>query len=266
VDQAATSRVPRPTLVVTNELALSRWQDLVRKAGEKPGNRLWNARYLFEGVPLQGKTVLDIGCGAGWDALYAACCGAARVVGLEPTGPGSAPEAARDFQRRAAALGLENVELVEATLQEYTDEFAWDVILSHASINHLDEAATARLHVDEAARSVYRELFDRIASLSRIGGNLIIADCDRHNVFPRLGLRNPLAPSIEWHKHQHPRLWAALLSESGFRDPRIRWMALNSLRTPGRAILGNRVGAYLLASAFTLTTTFTGAGGGGHVG
>jgi SAM-dependent methyltransferase len=231
----------------------------VRDSGGRPGNRLWNARYLFEGVPLHGKTVLELGCGAGWHALYAACSGAAHVVGLEPNGPGSTPGGTGDLEQRAAALELDNVELVRTTLQEFRAEGAtWDVILSRASINHFDEAATSRLHLDDAARLVYRNLLDKIASLSRVGGSLIVADCARHNIFPRLGLRNPLAPSIEWHKHQHPQLWATLLRESGFRDPRIRWMALNSLRTPGRVILGNRVGSYFLASSFTLTMSFAG--------
>jgi SAM-dependent methyltransferase len=233
-----------------------RWQDLVRESGGHSGNKLWNARYLFEGVPLRGKTLLELGCGDGWLALYAASCGAARVVGLEPNGAGSTPGETSGFEQRAAALELDNVELVRTTLQEFPAEGAtWDVILSRASINHLDEEAASRLHLDEAARSVYRDLFDKIAALCRVGGSLIVADCARGNIFPRLGLRNPLAPSIEWHKHQHPKLWAALLGGSGFGEARIRWMALNSLRTPGRVVLGNRVGSYFLASSFTLTMT-----------
>lgn len=33
--------------------------------------------------PLQGKTVLDLGCGYGWHCMYAAEQGAARVLGLD---------------------------------------------------------------------------------------------------------------------------------------------------------------------------------------
>jgi hypothetical protein len=71
-------------------------------------------------------------------------------------------------------------------------------------------------------------------------------------------MRNPFAPSVEWEKHQHPRVWAELLAESGFHSPRIRWSTLNTLRTPGRVVLGNRVGAYCCESTFTLTMRYGG--------
>jgi len=84
------------------------------------------------------------------------------------------------------------------------------------------------------------------------GAHLIVTDCDRRNVFARIGARNPLCPTIEWEKHQSPFLWSKLLGDVGFEAPRVRWAALNTLRGPGQLLLGHRLGSYMLTSAFLL--------------
>jgi hypothetical protein len=74
------------------------------------------------------------------------------------------------------------------------------------------------------------------------GAKLVASDISCDSLFARLPLKNPLEPTIEWEKHQTPEKWAALLEDAGFRDPWIRWNSLNTLRRPGRIVLGNRVG------------------------
>lgn len=227
---------------------------------ERPGVRAGNLRFglerLFEGVQLGGARVLDIGAGAGHVSLYAAAMGAAEVVGLEPEGAGSGDEVTDSFRRLASLLRAEDVRIEPVTLQDYDQaEARFDVLLLLASINHLDEDACIRLHRDREARARYLALLRKLATLASDGARLVVSDCSRHNLFPRVGVRNPIASTIEWHKHQSPRLWAELLGEAGFRDARIRWDSPNTLRTPGRVLLGNRIGAYMLTSVFTLTMT-----------
>jgi hypothetical protein len=89
------------------------------------------------------------------------------------------------------------------------------------------------------------------------GAKLVASDISCDSLFARLPLKNPLEPTIEWEKHQTPEKWAALLEDAGFRDPWIRWNSLNTLRRPGRIVLGNRVGAWLLGSGFCLTMTLS---------
>jgi hypothetical protein len=129
------------------------------------------------------------------------------------------------------------------------------VFFMHASINHLDEPATMRLHTDEAARQTYRELFAKLAGMGADGAKLVASDVSRHNLFARLPVRNPLQPTIEWEKHQPPETWIELLEEVGFAEPRVRWSTANSLRRPGRVLLGNRMAAWFTEGAFCLTMT-----------
>lgn len=221
----------------------------------KAANFDWSVREkLFAGVDLEGKTMLDVGCGAGYVALWAAAHGARRVVGLEPEVEGSRTGMQDSFRRTAHALGLDDrVTLSTARLQDYdAGEERFDVVLLAASINHLDETACMRLHEDEQARQVYRGYLRLLARLAAVGGVLIVTDCDRRNLFAHLPIRNPLAPRIEWEKHQSPKLWARLLADVGFEAPTVNWMALNTLRAPGQALLGNRAFAYLTTSAFRL--------------
>lgn len=210
---------------------------------------------LFVGVDLEGRTLLDAGCGSGNIGLWAAAQGARRVVGLEPEMEGSSVGMQNSFRRTARAVGLEDsVELVTVRLQDYdAGNERFDVVLLAASINHLDEDACMHLHEDEQARQTYRGHLRLLADVAAPGAVLIVTDCDRRNLFQRLGVRNPLSPTIEWEKHQSPDLWARLLADVGFEAPSVEWMTLNTLRGPGQALLGNRACAYLTTSTFRLT-------------
>jgi hypothetical protein len=231
----------------------------VAATGRSVRNTHFRARWLFEAVDLRGARVLDVGAGIGLLSMYAACAGAARVVSLEPEGPGSGsgsrPPARQAYDELAAHLGVaDRTEFAPCTLQAYEhDGDPFDVLLLHASLNHLDEPACMRLQEDAAAREAYLGIFTKLAGLSRPGAVLIATDCARRNLFGDLHLRNPLAPSIDWRKHQQPQLWAGLLSESGFGKARVRWSTPSTLRRPGRLVLSHRAAAYCLRSGFCLT-------------
>jgi SAM-dependent methyltransferase len=221
------------------------------------GNLRFYVDHLFDGVPLHGARMLDVGAGSGVYSFYAAAAGARRVVALEPEAEGSRTRVRERLRALGDRLGHDCVELRGESFQEFDarDE-RFDVILMHSSINHLDERATTALHVDPEARAVYRDLLAKLARMSEDGARLIVVDCTRRNLFARGPIANPFQPTIEWHKHQAPELWMELLEEVGFGEPRLRWSSLNTLRGPGRLVMGNRFANWFTLGAFCLTMTF----------
>lgn len=222
----------------------------------KASNFAWKMNNVFfRDLELAGRHVLDVGCGTGDMALWAAAHGA-TAVGLEPEAAGSGGGGAQAiFAANTERLGLvDRTRMVPSTLEDFAAKSEmFDIILMAASINHIDEEACTKLHQDERARSRYREHLRKLYELAAPGGTLVVSDGDRRNVFAALGRRNPLAPTIEWEKHQHPKLWAGLLADVGFEQPAIRWLTLTTLREPGQWLLGNRVAAYFTTSVFVLT-------------
>jgi 2-polyprenyl-3-methyl-5-hydroxy-6-metoxy-1,4-benzoquinol methylase len=223
--------------------------------------RLWPSRtalrrylqWLFDGVPIEGRRVLDVGGGTGVFSHYLAAMGAASSTCLEPEADGGDDTMNERFTHLQDSTGIDNVTLVPWTFQAFeAPPGSFDLVLLHNSINHLDEEATIRLPDDARSRDTYGMLFGKIASLLSPGGHVLITDCARTNLFPLLGMRHPISRSIEWHKHQDPGVWTALLREAGFVEPSVSWSSYNSLGALGWTLLANRVGAFFVTGHFRL--------------
>jgi hypothetical protein len=142
------------------------------------------------------------------------------------------------------------------TFQDFSAaDASYDIVLSYASINHLSAPDSMQLHWDARSRDVYIALCRKMRNLLVPGGQLLITDVSRHNVFSfvqsRGWLRNPIQPAIEWHKHQSPSVWASVLRDAGFVDISWRWSPLTALNFLG-PLASNAVFAYLTTSGFDL--------------
>lgn len=218
------------------------------------GNLRFHLETLFKNIVLENRCLLDIGGGSGLHSFYAACMGAQEVVCLEPETEGGRSGMGAKFRKLSRLLGYDQVRFEPVTFQAFESQGKqFDVILLRNSINHLDETACINLLNSEAAQAVYMNIFSRLNSLARSGSKLIVCDCSRYNFFALLKIRNPFASTIEWHKHQAPEVWVNLLGQVGFINPRIRWTSFNTLRSPGRILLGNRLLSYFLRSDFCFT-------------
>jgi hypothetical protein len=221
-----------------------------------PERARFRCEQTFEGVTLSGRDVLEIGAGAGLHSAFAAVRGARRVVALEPEANGSTAGSRSTILDVQRALGLGNLEVSPSTLQTFDPGGRrFDVVLLYNSVNHLDEAACTMLHRSEDACARYRALFRTIGAMMTAGGVLIVADCSRANLWPMIGLRNPFAPSIEWHKHQTPQVWDALLTAERFVPVTFDWYRYHPLRWLGR-IGASGLSNFLLGSYFRLVRRY----------
>lgn len=239
----------------TESQALEQYLSVVSEYGGVPSKWQFYFEYIFDGVELRDKTMLDVGGGMGRFSYYAACAGATKVICLEPSLSGSRSETTETArQLRSRLQSPNNVIFKPCTFQEFdASNEQFDILLLHNSINHLDEGACTVLHEDNQAREIYLQMFRKLSALAKKDAKLIAADCSRYNFFSAIKAQNPFAPTIEWQKHQPPALWADLLSRCGFGSPRIRWAAPSKLRSIGQLLLGNKVCAYFYSSHFCVT-------------
>jgi cyclopropane fatty-acyl-phospholipid synthase-like methyltransferase len=224
--------------------------------GRRRGDRFFAVREVFRGLDVRDRTVLDVGGGAGSLSFYAAALGAREVVCLEPAAAGSAGDIRARFEHLGALTGLaDRVRHDPSPIQTYTPSHTFDLVLSQNSINHMDERACIDLHRSPEARARYQHIFSRLAALTSPGGHLVMSDCSSNAVWPKLGVRSPLAPKMAWHKHQPPEVWSALATEAGFRLESLQWSTPRSLRSVGRTLLSNRAVAWLTTAHFVLRFT-----------
>lgn len=206
--------------------------------------------FLFKGIPLTGAHVLEVGCGKGAWSIWAALHGAHRVLGIEPEANGSSPGALATFRRSIESLGLhEQVGAMGISLEELpTTGQPYDVVILYDVINHFDEESVSVLDLDPIAFQKYVILLNKLRMRIRTNGWVIVADCARDNIWNRIGLPAPLAPSIEWHKHQNPETWISVFECAGFQLFDFRWSPLQ----PFVKLTANWFVQYLTCSHFVL--------------
>lgn len=212
-------------------------------------------KFLFKNIDFKNKTVLDIGGGSGLISFYALYKGASKVVLIEPELDGSGSVKINNFYQIKNGLNFssEKIELKQITIQEFDNEdVLFDIVISHNSINHLNEDACIRFENDSESRAIYKNIFFDIYNKMSPNSRFIITDCGRKNFFNDIKLKSPLAWSIEWEKHHQPETWAKLLLEVGFVNPIIQWASFKQLRGFGKIFFGNKYFAYLIGNLFKL--------------
>jgi len=216
----------------------------------------WQCRTLLDDLVarIAGGDVLEIGAGEGLMSLWMLHAGARSVTSLEPEAAGATDGigARADAHRRALGLADERWDYRHDTFQSFETDRRFRLILSHASVNHLDEPACERLLDDESARRRYIELFGKVRGLLEPGGMFICADVARENYWARLGRPSPWAPEIEWHKHQEPETWCEIMRQAGLEPVSRQWYLPFYRARHVEPLLDNRIAARLLASNFVV--------------
>jgi SAM-dependent methyltransferase len=202
-------------------------------------------RQCIDPSRFRGASVLEIGAGSGYLSALCLVNEAARVVAIDPEGDGATTGIHEEFGRLCKAVPqIAAIEYMHVGLEEYmpiANGRRFGIVLMRSVINHLDEAATQRLHLQDAEdeRHRYVKLFEMIRGLLNEGGTLIASDVGRYNLWNSLGLIFPGTRSIAWHNHQDPPIWKELLRRAGFTQIEVKWLSPFRLRHL-RAVVAHR--------------------------
>jgi len=211
----------------------------------------------FDSLSVENRSVLEIGAGRGYLAALCLARGACRVVALDPEKDGSTKGVNEQFTSLTESVALGNgIEYLPMSLEKFIltgRKETFDYILMCNMINHIDEDAVVRLHLPDAnqERKRYIRTFEEIRNLLAKTGVLLISDVGRYNFWNSIGLRFPACHTIEWHKHQNPNVWEAILSEAGFASSIVKWLPLYCLHY-FKAIVGRKLVAQCLNSYFLI--------------
>lgn len=207
--------------------------------------------FIYQDVPLAGKRVIDVGCGNGGFALWAAMNGAGYTLGIEPESDGSTDGTLAKFNTMINHLNFND--MVEAKslylndLSPSPDEL-FDVVLMYNVINHIDEDAVSNVHENEASQQRYINHLKHLRSLVSNDAYVIIADAGRKNFWNDVGLTNPVFHYMNWEKHQQPDVWTSLFEQAGFKFENLRWSPIY----PFYGLTNNRIVQYFWSSHFIL--------------
>ena len=212
----------------------------------------------FHSLSLENRSVLEIGAGEGFFSAFSAARGASRVVALEPESAGSTTNVQQEFEKISSAVGLSDIvnyrtDSFEQFAESYKGE-PFDYILMCAVINHIDENAVSCLHLPgaQAERQIFISIFKELHRFLKPQGMLIVSDVGRCNFWNSIGVVIPITKTIEWDKHQQPKVWKKLLTQSGFKTVDTRWC--NPFRLRKLAfLLSWKLPAYFSSSAFVAT-------------
>lgn len=114
-----------------NEIFFRQYAGMERsRKGLAGAGEWWQLKPLFP--PLEGKRLLDLGCGYGWHCRYAAEQGAARVLGIDLSRRMLAEAEARgdDSRIEYQLCGIEDYEYPEDT---------WDCVVSNLALHYVED-------------------------------------------------------------------------------------------------------------------------------
>ena len=125
-----------------------------------------------------------------------------------------------------------------------------DIVLMHNSINHIGEDIIKTILINNTSYYDYKSRLEKILSRLTKKGILIVSDCSVFNFLGNLGLKNPIAPTIDWDLHCEPHVWQKIIEDIGLRHIRTEWIARREFGNFGRKFISNKICSYFLDSHF----------------
>lgn len=225
--------------------AMPRWlKDLITDVHPEVRDRFYGCG---SPVPLavEGKTVLDLGCGTGRDCYVVSRLAGpnGRVLGVDMTaGQLAVARQHRDFHARRAGLATSNVEFLEGPMEDLAalgiDDASVDVVISNCVLNLAGDK---------------ERVFAEIARVLKPGGELYFADIFADRRLPAALACDPVLVGECLGGAMYREDFRRLMRGLGFEDIRLVARSPVGIRDPEiQAAVGNAAFESLTLRAFRL--------------
>lgn len=214
------------------------------------GYSFYFKNYIFQGINLKDKSLLDIGGGNGIASFFAfhsdkSC----KCTIVDPFEEGSNKEMYSQFNE-LSKLYDKAVILHNDYVDTLPEKKNFDIILMHNSINHIGEDIITDLDNDNKSQEEYSRRLEEILKQAKKGATIIVADCSSKNFWNDLKIKNIFAPAIDWNLHKPPHVWQKMLEDLGCHHINTKWTSRRELLLFGKYLFANKFISYMLNSHF----------------
>tara|TARA_B100001109_G_C18852825_1_gene470180 strand:- start:1627 stop:2361 length:735 start_codon:yes stop_codon:yes gene_type:complete len=232
---------------------MKRFDKFLQKAGIKNsfGYDFYFENYIFNGINLENKEILDLGGGNGIASFHALNkCSSCNCFVVDPIEEGSNKLMVAQFNEMKKNFKPGRIFYHRDFIDTLDNHLKFDIVLMHNSINHIGEDIIDEIEFNKHKYQEYLSRIDTITKRLKKDGLLIIADCGSKNFWNNLNLKDPFAPSIDWSLHKEPEIWRKMIEEIGHQHIDTYWTSRKEFGKLGKLLFANRFLSYFIGRHF----------------
>jgi len=217
---------------------------------------LFHAQEEIKGLSLEGKEVLEIGCGRGAFSLYMALSGNAKKVSAldESAGFGADETYLRRLEETLRDHSIVNVETMKASINKAAfPEETFDLIVANFSLHHVVRSSWCPPGNEKAQKELL-DLCTLLKASLRKDGKLVLREMSRMNFWRFMPYRWKMS-HIDWEIHPTLKEWLSVLKQAGFKDVSYEFLTPYFLTTWPSFLVRNRLANFFFSSTFYLYGT-----------
>ena len=209
-------------------LKLSRFIPIYEHGNPRPfANFEYEVQKMFEGISLQNRNILEVGCGVGFlSQLIAIMNPDTHILALdEAEGDGSSRDVLDVMRKNNEVIGIENITVVKGDFNIWQPDGPFDIIIARNAIHHIPwkepitPESNAFIFSNKAVHDDFLGAFHRLRSMLVPGGHLIFRDVARDNIYRFLPRSIALKiRGVNWRLKPTRKEWLSLLREAGFDE------------------------------------------------
>ena len=214
---------------------------------------LFHAQEELACISLEGKKVLEIGCGRGAFSLYMALSGKAKkVIALdEAEGHGSDEKGFHQLEEIVQKNSISNLETTKSGINKVSiQENTLDLIVANFSIHHVLRSS-GYIFKDKKAKEELLNIFNCIKRFLKKDGQVVLREMSRMNFWRFMPYRWKMS-HIDWEIHPTLKEWLWVLETAGFEDLSYTFLTPYFLSKWPPELIRNHLANFFFSSTFYL--------------